>query len=483
MKTLCSIKIVFAVALLVGGLAFTPITARAQGGVGDIVYTVGTVNRDSHGQDWAYILWQATDPALTSNLVFAVYSKPGDATNNALYVRRSVVKVQTDARVIEPLLQRAENLGDDLYKLQEDLSQMFGSFIPAGSITRGERLSAVIRGSLGDSQYYRDLLLLGRNHAGINLCLGFADAELIAPGLTTFEIRAFDPATEQDLAVIGRVTVEAGNPTVLPPPGPPVLVPEVSAMGDLNLKLRWGTPDNLRRLALMQFGYDIFRVSKAYADEQGWNTVVLPPLGTLLTLTSNSPAVARHVNRVPITPSRLLSIPEASNLGSDPKTFFLMDDDGRGRPGYTNYGFSNGMQFYYYTAARDVLGRPGSLSTGLLATVCDRMPPLPPFGVNVLNDYQYSSSSLTSTQALRVVWKQNLNTNDTVMNYWVYRWTNVAQMNAMSGYPSNNLIGVVAHIPGVTNNSFLDDGAGSPTALNAYGETFWYSVRAADAGA
>src|ERR1035438_3584596 len=45
----------------------------AQGNIGDVVYTVGTVTRDANGQDWAYLVWQATQPDLASNRVFAVY--------------------------------------------------------------------------------------------------------------------------------------------------------------------------------------------------------------------------------------------------------------------------------------------------------------------------------------------------------------------------------------------------------------------------
>jgi len=466
-------------------LLLAPAPAPAQSGIGDVVYTVGTVARDTNGQDWAYIVWQGTQTSLISNRVFAVYSKPGDPTNSAPYTRLSIVALQTDPRVIEPLLRRAENLGDDLEKLQQDVLQLFASFMPSGAISRAEQLSAVIRGSLTDPNYYQNLLLLARNHAGIDLALGFADAELIAPGRTTFEVRAFDAAAGQDLAVIGRVSVDAGFPTILPPPGPPVLVPETSAMGDLNLKFRWGTPDLLRRLGLMQFGYNLYRVNRDFALSGGWNATNPPPLPLLSNLVAGVPSVAKRVNRVPITPGKLFSLADAANLTppGDTNSFFIMDDDGRGRPGYVNYGFTNGAQYFYYVAARDVLGRDGILSTGLLATVCDRMPPYPPTGVHVQNDYQYDPVTQTSTQTLEVRWKQSTQTNDAVVNYWIYRWLNVAQMNALSGDISNHLIAVVPHIPGATNNTYLDDGTGSPTALNAYGETFWYSVRAGDAGA
>ncbi len=474
----------FALALALA--LFAPARSPAQAGVGDIVYTVGTVTRDGNGRDWAYLLWQATQPALISNRVFAVYAKPGDPTNQAPYLRQSVVMLQTDARVIEPLLRRAENLGDGLVALQADLLQIFGSLMPSNAISRAEQLSAVIRGSRNDARAYANLLLLARHHPGVNLALGFADAEIIGPGRTTFEIRAYDMAADKDLAVIGRVTVEAGHPTILPPPGPPVLVPEASPMGDLNLKLRWGTPDELRRLGLMQFGYNLYRVTRSYALSQGWNAANPPPISSLTDLVVTQPAVAKRVNRVPITPGKLLTPAEAANVlppTGDTNTMFIMDDDGRGRSNYVNYGFTNGAQYFYYATARDVLGRDGAPSPGLLATVCDRMPPMPPTSVHVLNDYRYDLTTKMSNQALRVTWKQSPNTNDLTTNYWIYRWTSLTQMHALSADVTQHLIAKVSHAPNAVFNSYLDIGPASPNPATDAGETFWYTVRAGDAGA
>lgn len=474
--------------LLAAAVLLFPATrpAKAQNGVGDIVYTVGTVARDGFGRDWAYILWQATTPSLISNRVFAVYSKPGDATNNAPYVRQSVVMLQTDARVIEPLLRRAENLGDDLMKLQDDLLQIFGNLMPSNAISRADQLSAVIRGSLTDPKNYNYLLLLARNHAGINLALGMADAQLIPTGAkVTFEVRAYDMTLDKDIAVIGRVTVQGGSPTVLPQPGPPVFIPEKTARGDLNLKFRWGSPDNLRRLGLMQFGYNLYRVEKNYALSQGWSISNRPPLNVLTGLVATANPYAKRVNRTPITPNKQFTLTEATNIYApgDTNTFFIMDDDGRGRAGYVNFNWTNGAQFFYYVAARDVLGRDGVLSAGYLATVCDKLPPLPPMGVQVVNDYSYNPATKTSNQALRVIWKQSLNTNDTTTNYWIYRWNSITQMNALSVYDSSNLVAVVPHIPNAALNSFLDNGPTAPKVATDLGKTFWYTVRAGDAGA
>jgi hypothetical protein len=470
-------------ALLAAVLALVPTLTHAQAGIGDVVYSVGTTARDTHGRDWAYLLWQATQPALLSNRVFAVYAKPGEATNNAPYERKSVVMLQTDARVIEPLLRRAENLGDNMVQLQSDLLQLFGNLVPSNAISRAEQLSAIIRGSLNDSQQYQNLLLLARNHAGINLALGFADAQLIPPGRTTFEIRAFDATKDQDLAVIGRITVEAGSPTVLPQPGSPVLVPETSAMGDLNIKLRWASPDDLRRLGLMQFGFNVYRLPRAFATANGWSAATPPPLNQLTNLARVQSNIVKRINRVPITPPRQFSLAEAPDLTADPKTMFIMDDDGRGRPGYVNHGFTNGAQYFYYVTARDVLGRDGRVSLGLLATVCDRMPPLPPRSVSVENAYRYDTATKSSNQTLRVVWKQSPNTNQLTTNYWIYRWTSLTQMNARSGDISNNLIAVVPHVPGAQFSSYLDNGPTSPQPSTDMGKTYWYTVRAGDAGA
>ena len=481
--------------LLAGGLHL----AQAQQGIGDIVYTVGTTTRDASGRDWAYLLWQSTTPNLLTGRVFAVYAKPGNYSNAAPYVRQSVVRLQTDERLIAPLLGRSVNIGQDLTRLQLDMEQIFGALMPSNSIDQALRLSAVIRGSLSDPSRYQNLILLARNHPGVSLCLGQAAAEMIGPGLTTFEIRAYDPGTDKDMAVIGRISVQAGAPTILPPPGPPVVVPDPSPRGDLNVKLRWGSPDDLRRLSLVQFGFNVFRVTEAQALASNWNAVVPPPWA-LGNLAASRPATVKRVNRVPIIPSRQFTLADAMLVVApgDTNTMFIADDDGRYKTNYINYGFTNGARYYYYVTARDVLGRDGYVSAGTLATVCDRMPPVPPDGVAVANDYTYVGG--TAHQALRINWNQSTNfhwiftTNastgqilsnksETIVNYWIYRWSSVTQMNYLSGNISNHLIGVVSHLPGLLTNGMVDNGLGAPSAPADYGKTWWYTVRAGDAGA
>jgi hypothetical protein len=489
-------------ALAMLGFCWWVLPAGAQEGLGDVVYTVGTTVTDAHGTNWAYVLWQATTPALLGGQAFSVNLKAGDANSTNLYTRRSVVQLQTDPSIIQGLLARAGAIGQDPYRLADDLNNLFATLLVTNKLvptnglnTTAGRLSAVIRGSLAGAEHYQNLLLLSKNHPAVSLALGCAAVEMIGPGKTTFEIRAYDPARNQDLAVVGRLTVEAGLPTILPAPGQPVLVPDYSARGHLNLRFRWGTPDGLRRLSLLQFGYDLYRVQKAYAESQGWG-LAPPPLAVLLSVVTTNPAAAKRINRLPILPSRRFTLEEASTFWppGDTNTFFVADDDGRFRTGYFNRGFTNGAQFYYYAAARDVLGRDGLLSGGALATVCDHQPPYPPMRLRAWSDV------VSNRPALRISWDQVTNyytqtstdpqtgatfemRSGVVTNYWVYRWHNPDEMFQFYSDPSNHLVAVIPHVPGKTTLAFLDNGGGAPSPPADYGKTVWYTVRAGDNGA
>lgn len=513
MKTLtCERVRRWAAAWVCLALAWGGTVARGQEGLGDVVTTVGTTIQDSARQDWAYLVWQASSTSLLTGRVFAVYAKPGEVGGSGSYVRQAMVQLQTDPRVIEPLLRRSEHVGQDLVRLQSDLEGLFGPLLPTNTIDRAVRLSAVIRGSLANPDHFQNLVMLARNHPGVSLCLGNAFAGLMIPKqtYTTFEVRVLDSTTEQDLAVIGRVTVQAGAPTCLPQPGTPVVVPDISPKGDLNVKLRWSTPDDLRRLSLMQFGFNLYRVRSDYAEFRGYDRPGAP-LSSLTNELVTVPHLVKQVNRLPILPRKLFTDTEAAAVAppGDTNTYFIADDDGRFLTNYVNYGFTNGATYHYFVAARDVLGRPGFPSPGLKVTVCDRMPPPPPSQVRVFNDYTNDTLLHTQRQALRVVWNQVTNYNvvqvtncnaiwppnappsslvsnrsETVVNYWIYRWSSLTQMNAHAGeLNGTNLLAVVPHLPGALTQSYLDDGAGSPHAPDDWSKTCWYTVRAGDAGA
>jgi hypothetical protein len=475
-------NLVFGLLLVAAWL--TPWATNAQIGLDQLVIMAGTTTVDAQGRDWAYLAWQATDPASTRGRRFAIYAKAGDANAAASYARQAIVGLQTDPLVIEPLLQRSIHLGQDLGYLNETINSLFEKLTPDPALPLAQRLSAVIRGSLDHPDHFKNLVLMSRVHPAVGLCLGWAHAGLIsgpAGAPTTFELRAYDPATDRDLGVVGRATVRARQPVVLPAPGAPVEVPNTTPQGDLNVRFRWATPDNLRRASMLQHGFNIYRVPRTIAQQQGWN--VAPPTPAALRQLVQSHPLVHQLNHVPILNPRDWTEAEAHDFLADDETFFYADWNDRFNPTATlpQSDFVNGAQFYYFLTARDLLGRDGLVSPGTLMTVCDRMPPRAPSRVRVVNHYDYQAAV---PQRLQVIWNQNEATsNDTTTAYFIYRWSGLPEMHIESGNPANNLVaGPIAHVKGSPTNSYLDNGFGAPGPANT-GATFWYTVVAIDAGA
>ena len=442
-----------------------------------MVYTVGTTIRDRANRDWAYLLWQAVDPRQLQGRYLAIYSKAGDSSSTNLYQRTAIASLETDPHVLEPLLRRGENVGEDMAGLDYAINQLFQKIVPAGNLTLSEKLSAVIRGALADEEQFGNLLHLSRQHPGVSLGLGIAHAEMIGPGLTTFEIRDYDLGRKQDRAVIGRITVEAGAPIVLPAPGRPVEVPEASAKGNLNVRMRWAIPNDLRRLILLNYGYNVYRMTRAFAEEAGFHTQP-PSTLTLLSLHHANPDQVKQINSKPILNQQDYDHVTVSNFVADATSFFVADDNGRFQPG--GQPFVTGEQYYYFATARDVLGRDGLVSPGTLVTVCDRMPPPVPKGLTVANDYTFNQGA--PKQVLRITWPQNpeIGEEQTAL-YYVYRWNNQEEINLLAGNPTlHRISGPIPHQPGQATSSYVDDGAGAPTAAQNTSQTFWYTVRAED---
>ena len=472
--------------VLLAALATLPVLVRAQDALGPFISTVGTTIREAgSGRDWAYLLWTANTPGMLAGRSHAIYSKSGDANAATTYSRVAIVSLQAESVTLLPLLARAAAIGDDTNVLSSDIDALFGKFVSSG-LPLTDKLSAVVRGGLIEEQHFGRLLLLARTHPSVAMALGFGHATLIGPGTTTFEIREFDRGTDTDGAVVGRVTVTAGSPVVLPPPGPPVALPQSNARGHLNAQLRWGVPDPLRRLSLLQHGYNVWRVREDYAEPRGWNSN--PPTPDALNTSARQTTAVRRINRLPLMTTKVFSTTEAANVlppNGDTNTIFVVDDNDRGRSNIvTSLDFTNGARFYYFVTARDVLGRDGSVSPGTEVQICDLLPPDALRDVDVLNDFTWQVTS--NRHRLRVVWPQAPNLpldEERIRAYWVYRWTNVTELRAKQANPSNNLIAVVAHLPGASTNSYLDAGPGAPSSKDDRGKTFWYTVRAEDSGA
>lgn len=440
----------------------------------DMIYTVGTTAKDGGGRDWAYIIWQGEAPNAVQAKRYAIYSKAGAATSLSPYARQAVLGVQTDPAVIQVLLGRGQNLGENLAQLESRIDTLFQAIITNPSLSLAEKVSVVIRGSLNDANHFNNLIVLARLHPSISLALGMAHAAQLAPGQTTFEVREYDLPNDRDLGVVGRVTVQSGAIVELPATGIPVPVPDASAKGDLNIRLRWGTSDELRRLSLLNYGFNIYRMGKTYAEANNYHTTPPTP-AVLLTLLGN-PNV-RQLNNNPVLQNKQYTLASAPNLALDSTNSFFADDNRRYEPGGVPH--ENGDQYYYFVAARDVLGRNGKISQGALVTICDRLPPNAPSDVKVVNDYHFVGG--VSSQRLKVEWKQDNSNTDTIKNYYVYRWDGPGQVQALAANPTlRRIAGPIPHVPGQEFNSYVDNGAGAPSMPADAGKTFWYTIRSED---
>jgi hypothetical protein len=97
----------------------------------------------------------------------------------------------------------------------------------------------------------------------------------------TFELRAQPNATNLPgvafSEVIGRLTLNVNQPLALPAPPAPIHLPDLAPTGHLNAKLRWDDNEALRRATPFTFGYDLYRMNRAFADARGYAALACCP--------------------------------------------------------------------------------------------------------------------------------------------------------------------------------------------------------------
>ena len=445
---------VLALGLVLLGGSFRP--APAAEGNENLVFCSGTVS--SHGaEELAYLVWQATDDALLNRRAVAIYAKPGDFAAPGTFSLVGVAEVQTDERTLELLCARAQKVGEDLSSLETSLDSYFQELILTNTLSLPSKLSSVVRGSLGNPDEFGNLVFMARVHPAIGLAIGRAFVVSIPTnGSTSFEFRDYDSSLGQSGAVFGRVCLVARQPPVLPAPTNLVEVVEPSAKGSLNARFRWDSTPDLDRASLLGFGYNLWRVSRAYALAHNYHLV--PP--TPATLSANANVV--RVNRSPI-------LIDDENV--TPETYYFVDDNSysEGVP----HAFTNGAQFYYFVSARDLLGRDGLVSQGIPVTLCDRMPPPAPGQLRTSPYRRYQGGA--SVQGFSLKWNPVVVTNEgeSIAGYYVYRHTNFNALLYGSPAPISALL---PHTNNATPHSFTDTNFLSTDATR----TFWYVVRAID---
>ncbi|MBP7829617.1 MAG: hypothetical protein KA248_06840 [Kiritimatiellae bacterium] len=453
-----------AVALSLGVLLLPRIAAiGADDMLGPLLFTVGTTCRDAGGQDWAFVAWKGTEASLLRDRAVAVYAKPGAAGAAAPYELAGIAQLARDTHTINLLLNRAVALGDDLALLEEHVDTLFEKIIPDESLSLEEKLATVLNAAGDDPGVYETLMLSAIRHPSLALCLGQAFAVMMSFPQMTFEARETTLPAADPGAVLGRVTVEAGQPVVLPPPQAVVEVPDPSPQGHLNVRLRWSMSPDLRRLALLHMGFNVYRMTQAFAEDPLRRYHINRPSGPALSALAEAEPDVVLANEAPVYPP----------AGGSPDEPCFIDDNGAlGEP------FHNGDVYYYFVTARDVLGRDGACWDACRVTICDRMPPPVPGGVEVKNIYTYEGGE--RRQALEVSWSPNENLpGDTTTAYVVYRWTNFADIAAHGGNPAyahDPPSDLIPHDGEVEKLGFVDTRYTDEDVNRA----FWYTVRAVD---
>ncbi len=443
--------------------------------------TTATVGAET----FAWLVWQPSDPLLITGRNVAIYRKAGNAASASPFARISVVELSADTRLIQSLLPVSQKLGQNLTDLDTLLTEMLKDAMPAGAVTTADKISALLVGANGNAANMQRVILLGRQHPAIAMCGGFGMADKIpAVGVRTYELREFDLASGADIGVLGRVTVDPAALLVLPAPGRPFEVKDESVKGNINIGMRWETPNALRDLSPLHYGYDVYRVPKATVITRGWD--VTPPASVTTLLTG---AGVAKVNRLAVLPPALLDAAQATNP-ADTTTVFLNDDNSRFDGGTD---FNDGQEFGWFAVARDLLARGGVPSPVMLSMIKNRMPPNPPQHVQVKNISTYNGTA--RDQRFTITWDApELPAGKTLLAYAVYRWRTPADiakkgrhLDPVFNRPDANLIAILP----AAQTSFTDNGSTtpppwaevdlpSPSVPTDLGKTFYYTVRAID---
>lgn len=470
-------------AWLVAGLGAVPLAA--QDIPVDPVITLGGLTTDVSGTPTAYVFFEAWPSKIKTigSKEVSLWMKAGSSDSANPYARIAVLRPQTSPQVIETLVNRAVHaLGEEPGLAGRTIDALFQDLLPTADLSLGQKVSALVRAAMEDEEAADLLLVAVSTLPSLNMAFGNAFAvPLPAGGVATFELRMADFPGMEARSVVGRVTLDHANPTLLPPPTTLAIAPPFTqepGYDDLNIRFRWDTPPDLLRLGLLMRGFNLYRVPRSVAESFGWDAV--PPLPEELAAAMFDPNLGiGRVNRGPLYPAEVLSPAEV--VAPEPEPYFARDHESQ-MPGYpdSHTPVENGLQFYYFVSPRDALGRDHAFSHGVLGTFCTRMPPPTPDGLVVENYYHFDGA--TPKQVLKLTWDANPpGEYSGTSGYLVYRWENSADVYSLGANPLANLIaGPIPHVPGQTTYTYLDDGPGSPSVPADLDQTYWYTLRAVD---
>jgi hypothetical protein len=477
---------------LIAALCVCVSSLRAQP-IPDAVFTAGTTVSDAQNRSWAYLSMRPSDAGVLQGRLMEIHLKNGLPGDPGTFTKMGVVAPELEESVLKVLLERGRQIGEnlteldgilyDLYRTRTGEKNSLKETIPAPpKPPLAEMLSSLLSRATVDAETAQLMRVLGQAHPSVKMALGegWAGPLSVAPGQpVTIEVR--DWSAGGPGGVLGRVTLTAGVPVLLPSPGPPVQVPDLTPKGDLNVKLRWGQDNDLRRQSPLSGGFRVWRVLRDFASANGVDAAA-PSLDQLQTWVMAGNAV--RVSEKPILASQLMTLAEASDM-TDKTTYFLTDDGQRYRKNAAGEQMDDplieGTEYTYFITSLDLLGRDGPPSMPGHGIVCRTLPPPVPSDLRLENYWDPDANTATGTQTLQFFWQANTNNSRDVTHYYeIFRGTDLKRLQSPEGkdmLETEGPIGVnQAHTADAALMSFIDE---TPEALAAgFGETLWYSVRA-----
>lgn len=459
----------------------------------DSMITAATTTTDSAGRSWAYVAISPENSTVLRGRVLAVYLKNGLPADPGIFTEMGKVSPELESSLVGVFLERGRQLGENMIELDSVLYDLYrtrgvekntlASPLPTPpKPSLADMLSSLLNRATGDADTFHALRMLGQAHPSVKMSIGEAWASPLtaAPGQpVTLEVRDWPAAS--DGGVVARLTLTAGQAIVLPAPGPPVQVPDLTPKGDLTIKLRWGQDENLRRQSPLSSGFHVWRMTRAFAIAQGVDTTV-PSLPQLRSWRSSGDAVLSSDR--PVSADKVFTLAEAANIIADKTTHFYTDDGNRFHKNALGENvdepFVENTEYTFFITTVDILGRDGPPSLPGHGIVCRTLPPPVPRDLHAVNDWTPGTnpSLANGVQAIMFSWKANTNTARDVTHYYeIYRGDDLGDLGSIEKKALlMPITGNQLHQVDGTQMAYIDDSLDGVS--KEFGTTMWYSVRA-----
>ena len=438
-------RILFIVSLLVC-LPFVPAVQCAEPAH---LFFEGFTGAAENGSAPVLLRWYSSEGKIPYTQ-FSIYRKEGAAASATPIEALSVTTRLRNELLIrsifeQPVQRRAK---DDLLDV---LTYMLDEPVTDDSYVK--QLIAVLDGEdQCPSCSMRRSMLIQSNY-GVAIVEGLGYLDTVPTKTYTYELRT-STGSGKDNLVLGRITIDASSPTILPPPTQPEVVDVPGEKGNLKVFLKWGDSVDLKADITRMFGYNVYRLKGNQS-------------GKLLEELIDRDLVQK-INRLPILP------PSKESKGTKPEEDYMFVDDnlhfGKTKPEGTP--FIAGEQYTYWVTARDLFGQNGIASPGKESVIPDKSAPDVPTGLKALDP------KTGAQRRIALTW--NRNTDDTAV-YKVYRYRKYQDAGKKTSFPLVDGLkeGYIATVPQPATGElhYID---ADITVQNQENKGFWYCVSAMD---